>query len=49
MLTMEAFSTLDIYKNLLDLDGLKCKLKSVYATDFAKQASSIQEVIEIKM
>ena len=35
---MKAFST---------LDGLKCKLKSAHAADFAKQASSIQEVTEI--
>ena len=35
-------------KNILDLDGLKCKLKSVYATDFAKQTLSIREVAEIR-
>ena len=34
-------------KNILNLDGLKCKLKSVYAADFAKQTSSIQEATEI--
>ena len=44
---MEAFSTLDVYKKILDLDVLKCKLKSVYTVDFAKQASSIQDVTEI--
>ena len=44
---IEAFSTLNAYKNYLDLDGLKCELKSVYAADFAKQASSTQEVTEI--
>ena len=45
---MEEFSILDLYKkNILELDGLKCELKSVYATNFAKQASSIQEVAEI--
>ena len=31
----------------MNLDGLKCELKSVYATDFAKQALSIQEVTDI--
>ena len=35
---MEAFSA---------LDGLKSKLKSIRATDFAKQASNIYEVTEI--
>ena len=44
---MEAFSTLDVHKKILNLDGLKCKLDSDYAADFAKQASSIQEVTEI--
>ena len=44
---MEPVSTLDVHKNILDLDGLECKLKSVYAADFAKQALSIQEVAEI--
>ena len=44
---MEAFSALEVYKNMFDLIGLKCELKSVYAVDFAKQASSIQEVAEI--
>ena len=33
----EEFSILDVYKNLLDLDGLKCELKSVYTADFAKK------------
>ena len=32
---MEAFSTLDINKNILDFDRLKSKVKSVYAADFA--------------
>ena len=31
----------------MDLDGLKGELKSVYAEDFTKQASSIQKVTEI--
>ena len=44
---MEVFLTLDVYKNILDLDGYLCKHKLVYAADFAKQASSIQEVAEI--
>ncbi|CAI9719171.1 Hypothetical predicted protein [Octopus vulgaris] len=44
---METFSFLNIYKNILELDGMKCELKSVYAADFAKQASSIQEVANI--
>ena len=44
---MEAFPTLDIYKNILDLDGLKCKQKSVYPANFAEQGSSIQENAEI--
>lgn len=44
---MEAFSSLDACKNILDLDGLRCELKSVYAADFSKQASSIQEVANI--
>ena len=35
-----------VYKTL-DLNELKCKLKSVYTVDFAKQVSSIQEVREI--
>ena len=39
---MEAFSTLDVYKNRLDLGGLKYVLKSVYTADFSKQALSIQ-------
>ena len=29
--------TLDVYENILDLDGLKCELKSIYTADFAKQ------------
>ena len=44
---MEKFSNLDVYKNILDLHRLKCGLKLVYAADFAKQGSSIQEIIEI--
>ena len=44
---MEVFSTFDAYTNILNLDGLKCELKSVYVTDFAKHTSSIQEVAEI--
>ena len=44
---MEAFSTWDVYENILDLDGLKCELKSLYAADIPKQSSSIQEVAEI--
>ena len=44
---MDAFLTLDLYKNTLDLNGLNCELKSVYAADFVKQVSSIQEVAEI--
>uniref|UniRef100_A0A0L8G6U0 HAT C-terminal dimerisation domain-containing protein n=1 Tax=Octopus bimaculoides TaxID=37653 RepID=A0A0L8G6U0_OCTBM len=43
----ETFSSLNVYKNILELDGLKCELKSVYAADFAKQVSSIQEVADI--
>ena len=31
-------------KNILDLNGLKFELKSVYAVDLAKQASNIQEI-----
>ena len=27
-----------IYKKILNLDGLKCELKSVYAADFTKQS-----------
>ena len=45
---MEMFSTLDVYKNILDLDGLKYEKKSVYAADFAKPALSNQEITEIK-
>ena len=41
------FSTLDVYKSILILDGLKRELKSVYPGDLAKPASSIQEVAEI--
>eukprot|EP00106_Octopus_bimaculoides_P004710 XP_014772152.1 PREDICTED: cytochrome P450 2B4-like [Octopus bimaculoides] len=44
---MEAFSSLDAYKNVLELDGLKCELKLFYAADFAKQVSNIQEVAYI--
>ena len=36
-----------IYIKILDSEGLKCKLKSVYAADFAKQTASIQEIAEI--
>lgn len=36
----------DVCKNLLDLDGWKCWLKSVYTADFAKQETNIQEVID---
>ena len=43
---MEEFSTLNVCKNKLVLDGLECKLRSVYAADFTKQMSTIQEVIE---
>ena len=42
---MEAFLTLN--KIIWDLDRLKSELKSVYAADFAKQASRIQKVAEI--
>ena len=44
---METFSTFDVHENILDLDRMKCKLKSVYTADFAKQASSIQEVAKM--
>ena len=44
---MEAFSTLDVNQIILSLDELKCKLKSVYAADFAKQPSSIEEVVAV--
>ena len=44
---MDTFLTLHEYKNILNLDRLKCDLKSVYAADFPKQTSSIQEVAEI--
>ena len=40
---IKAFSTLDEYKNTLNLNGLKYKLNSVNTADFSKQASSIQE------
>ena len=43
----KAFWTLDLYKNILDRDGLKCELKSINGADFAKQALTIQEVAEI--
>ena len=43
----EAFSTLDVYKNILGLVGLKCELKSVYAAEFAMQELNIQNVTEI--
>ena len=42
---VETFSTSDVYKNILDLDGLKCELKSVYTASFAK--SNIQEVAKM--
>ena len=32
---------------MLDLNGLKCKLDSVYAADFSKQASNVQDTIEM--
>ena len=44
---IEAFLTLDAYKNMWDLNGLKCELKPVYAADFAMQTLNIQEVAEI--
>ena len=33
---IEVFSILDVYKNILDLDGLKCEPKSVCTADFAE-------------
>ena len=33
--SIEAFSTLDVCKNILDLERLKCKLKPVYAAYFS--------------
>ena len=36
-----------MYIKTLNLDGLKCPLKLVYAADFAKQTSNIQEVLKI--
>ena len=42
---MEAFSNLDVYKNVLDLHS--SKLKSVSTAEFVKQTSSIQKVTEI--
>ena len=44
---MEMFSTVNVYKNKLDLDGLKRELKLDYAADVTEQASNIQEVAEI--
>lgn len=38
---IEAFLSLYVYENRLDLNWLKCYLKSVYVADFAKQLSSI--------
>ena len=46
-LPLETFSILDLYNNILDLDRLECEPKSIYAADFAKQVTSIQEVAEI--
>ena len=37
--SIELFSTLDVYKNILNLDEFKWKMKSVYDSDFEKQAS----------
>ena len=34
----EAFSTLNVNKNILDLDELKCEPKSIHAADFERQA-----------
>ena len=48
MKSSEAFPTLDVYKRILDLNGLKYKLKLVHAAGFAKQASRIQEISKIK-
>ena len=45
--SMAAFSMFYVYKNILDLDGLKCDLMSGHAAEFAKQTSSIQEVTAI--
>ena len=42
------FSTLDVYKNLLELDVFKCKLITVYVAEFAQQASSIENVAEMR-
>ena len=44
---IEAFTTLNVYKKILDLDGLKCELKWFYAADFTKQASNIREFTEL--
>ena len=44
---MKAFSTLDVYIDMSDLDGLKCNLKSICAVDFPKQVPSSQEITEI--
>ena len=44
---MKAFSTLNVSKNILQLGGLKFKLKSVYSADFAKESSHIQKIEEI--
>ena len=44
---METFSSLDKNKKLSDLDGLKFGQKSMYASDFEEQASSIEEVTGI--
>ena len=45
---MEMFPTLGVHKDVLDLDGLKSRLKSVYPADFAKHMSSICDITEIK-
>ena len=46
---MEVISTLNAYRNIFiqNLEELKCELKSFFAADFLKQASSIQEVGDI--
>ena len=44
---IEVFSTLDVYKNPLVLNGLKWEQKLAYASDFTKQTSTIQKVAEM--
>ena len=44
---MEAFSILDVFKNILNSDGWQCELESVFTADSEKQPSIIQEVAEI--